>query len=64
MPRHPREIADIAVDDAGERDDRGFVGGDRIEVAHPCDTHLTGEIADRTRLHRLVWLSYAIVVAE
>jgi hypothetical protein len=33
-PGHRRKVADIAVEDAEERDDRGLVGGDRIEVAH------------------------------
>src|SRR4029077_5470688 len=32
--RHRRQIADIAVDDAKQRDDRGLVGRDRIEIAH------------------------------
>jgi hypothetical protein len=28
------EIADVAVDHSEQRDDRGLVGGDRIEIAH------------------------------
>ena len=31
---HRCEVADIAVDDAEQRDDRGLVGGDGIEIAH------------------------------
>ena len=31
--RHRRQIADAAVDDAEQRDDRGLVGGDGIEIA-------------------------------
>src|SRR6266404_3347904 len=31
---HRWEVTDIAVDDAEQRDDRGLVGGDRIEIAH------------------------------
>ena len=31
---HRRQIADVAVDDAEQRDDRGLVGGDAVEVAH------------------------------
>jgi hypothetical protein len=30
--RHRREVADIAVDDAEQRDDRGLIGGDAVEV--------------------------------
>ena len=32
--RHRCEVADIAVDDAEQRDDRGLVGGDAVEIAH------------------------------
>ena len=32
--RHWREIADVAIDDAEQRDDRGLVRGDAVEVAH------------------------------
>ena len=32
--RHRREVADIAVDDAEQRDDRGLVRRDAVEVAH------------------------------
>jgi hypothetical protein len=32
--RHRRQVADVAVDDAEQRDDRGLVGGDRVEVAY------------------------------
>jgi hypothetical protein len=31
---HWRQIANIAVDDAEQRDDRGLVGGDVVEIAH------------------------------
>jgi len=31
---HRREVADVPVHDAEQRDDRGLVGGDRIEIAH------------------------------
>ena len=31
--RHWRQVADVAVDDAEQRDDRGLVGGDGIEIA-------------------------------
>ena len=32
--RHRREVADVSVDDAKQRDDGGLVGGDRVEIAH------------------------------
>ena len=32
--RHRRKVADITVDDAEQRDDRGLAGGDAIKVAH------------------------------
>jgi hypothetical protein len=32
--RHRREVADVAIDDAEQRDDRGLVGGDVIKVTH------------------------------
>jgi hypothetical protein len=32
--RHRRQVADAAVDQAGERDDRGLVFGDQIEIVH------------------------------
>src|SRR5215831_14186853 len=32
--RHRRQAADVAVDDAEQRDDRGLVGCDAVEVAH------------------------------
>jgi hypothetical protein len=32
--RHRSEVADIAVDDAEQRDDRGLVCGDGIEITH------------------------------
>ena len=32
--RHRREVADISVDHAKERDDGGLVGGDAVEVAY------------------------------
>jgi hypothetical protein len=32
--RHSRQVADVAVDYAEERDDRGLVGRDAVEVAH------------------------------
>jgi len=32
--RHRRQVADVAVDHAEQRDDRGLVGGDRVEIAH------------------------------
>jgi len=31
--RHRRQIADVTVDDAEQRDDRGLVGCDGIEIA-------------------------------
>ena len=31
---HGREVAEIAVDDAEWRDDRGLVSGDAVEIAH------------------------------
>jgi hypothetical protein len=31
---HRRKIADVAIDHAKQRDDRGLVGGDAVEVAH------------------------------
>jgi hypothetical protein len=31
---HRRQVADVAVDDAKQRDDGGLVGGDGIQVAH------------------------------
>ena len=31
---HRREVAYVPIDDAEERDDRGLVGGDAVEVAH------------------------------
>ena len=33
-PRQRRQIADISVDHAKQRDDGGLIGGDRIEIAH------------------------------
>ena len=36
--RHGRQIADISVDYAEERDDRGLVRGDAVEVAHPLSS--------------------------
>ena len=30
--RHRRQVADVAVDDAEQRDDGGLVGGDAVEV--------------------------------
>jgi len=32
--RHRRQVADVAVDHAKQRDDRGLVGSDAVEVAH------------------------------
>jgi hypothetical protein len=32
--RHRRQFADIPVDHSEQRDDRGLVGGDGVEVAH------------------------------
>ena len=32
-PRHSLKVADVAVDDAEECDDRGFVSGDAVEIA-------------------------------
>jgi hypothetical protein len=32
--RHRRQVADIAIDDAVQRDDGGLVGCDAVEVAH------------------------------
>ena len=32
--RHRRQIADVSVHDAEQRDDGSLVGGDRIEIAH------------------------------
>jgi hypothetical protein len=32
--RNRRKIADIAIDDAEQRDDGGLVGGDAVEIAH------------------------------
>ena len=31
--RHRRQVADVAIDDAEQRDDGGLVGGDAVEVA-------------------------------
>jgi hypothetical protein len=31
--RHRRQVADVAVDHAEQRDDRGLVGGDAVEIA-------------------------------
>jgi hypothetical protein len=33
-PRHRRQVADVPIYDTEQRDDRGLVGGDRVEVAH------------------------------
>jgi len=34
--RHRRQVADIAVDHAEQRGDRGPVGSDAVEIAHGC----------------------------
>jgi len=31
---HRRQVADVAVDHAKQRDDGGLVGGDAVEIAH------------------------------
>ena len=31
---HRRQVADVAVDDSEQSDDRGLVGGDAVEIAH------------------------------
>jgi hypothetical protein len=31
---HRRQVADIAVDDAEQRDDGGLICGDAVEIAH------------------------------
>jgi hypothetical protein len=31
--RHRRQVADVAVDDAEQRDDRGLICGDAVEIA-------------------------------
>jgi hypothetical protein len=36
---HRRQVADVAVDDAEQRDDRGLAGGDAVEIAHSRVSH-------------------------
>jgi hypothetical protein len=40
--RHWRQIADVSVHDAEQRNDRGLVGGDAVEVAHASLVHVEG----------------------
>ena len=47
--RHRREVADIAVDDAEQRDDRGLVRRDAVEVAH-CKWIATAADAEQSLL--------------
>src|SRR6476619_7086314 len=39
--RHWLKVTDVAVDDAEQPDDRGLVGGDRIEIAHGRPQYLS-----------------------
>ena len=32
--RTRRQVADVSADDAEQRDDRGLVGGDAVEITH------------------------------
>ena len=44
--RHRGEVADVAVDDAKEGDDRGLVGGDAVEVAHMIAAYRLGDASE------------------
>ena len=44
--RHRREVADVAVDDAEQREDGGLVGGDRVEIADVDGPPLVRMVAD------------------
>jgi len=35
---HRRQVADVAVDNAEQRDDGGLVGRDAVEVAHSVES--------------------------
>ena len=42
--RHRRQVADVAVDDAEQRDDGGLVGGDAVEIAHRGSGYFAGTL--------------------
>jgi hypothetical protein len=43
--RHRRQVADVAIDHAKQRDDGGLVGGDAVEITHGGSRTLNLDLA-------------------